>query len=67
VIRFKCPHCGKAIEVEDADAGKEGDCHGCGKRIRVPRPVIVSDSETGKILDMPGNGPETKRPGKDDR
>lgn len=36
MIRFKCPHCGKAIKVKDEGAGKKGKCHGCGEVIRVP-------------------------------
>jgi hypothetical protein len=56
VIRFKCPYCGNAIEVGDADAGREGLCHGCGKRIKVPRPVIVVDDEAQLAPEAPGNG-----------
>lgn len=62
MIRFKCMHCGNVIEVADTDAGKEGDCRGCGKRITVPRPVIVHDNEIRHVQVLPvlGNSSEGK-------
>jgi hypothetical protein len=35
-IRFRCPHCDKAVSVAEAHAGKRGKCPGCGKPVRVP-------------------------------
>jgi predicted RNA-binding Zn-ribbon protein involved in translation (DUF1610 family) len=61
VIRFKCPYCGKALKVADTDAGKKGKCPGCGKRMRIPQ-TEASDTEISTILDMLGDGPETKPP-----
>jgi hypothetical protein len=62
MIHFRCPYCGNAIVVEDTDAGKAGNCHGCGKRITVPRPVIVRKDETDKTRDMPDDGPAAEPP-----
>ena len=38
MIRFACPHCGKAAEVEEAYAGRRGPCPSCGQMIEVPQP-----------------------------
>ena len=35
-IQFRCPHCGKAIEVDDEHAGGEALCPFCDQTVRVP-------------------------------
>jgi len=37
MICFLCPHCGEAVEVDDAFAGRTGRCPGCRKTIDIPR------------------------------
>jgi hypothetical protein len=62
MINFQCPHCGNPIEVADTDAGRAGNCHGCRKRITVPRPVIVVDSEAEAVLEAPEDDTTAKPP-----
>ncbi len=38
-IRFRCPHCDKAVSVGEAHAGKRGKCPGCAKAVQVPAAV----------------------------
>jgi DNA-directed RNA polymerase subunit RPC12/RpoP len=35
-IRFRCVHCGQLLGIAESKAGKEVDCPGCGRSIRVP-------------------------------
>lgn len=35
-IKFRCPHCEKALSVKDQLAGKKGTCPGCKKVVIVP-------------------------------
>lgn len=39
MIEFRCPHCGKGLQVADDSAGSEGKCVSCGADVRIPRPV----------------------------
>jgi hypothetical protein len=45
-IRFRCPHCDKAVSVAAAHAGKRGKCPGCGKPVQVPAgvPALAFDT-----------------------
>jgi DNA-directed RNA polymerase subunit RPC12/RpoP len=36
VIVFDCPECGEEMEIKDRMAGREVECPGCEKLIRVP-------------------------------
>ncbi len=36
VVKFFCPHCGKAIEAADQYAGTTGRCGRCGQPVQVP-------------------------------
>lgn len=36
MIRFHCPHCGKAMTDKDEIAGKRGKCPRCGRVVAVP-------------------------------
>src|SRR4051812_13491876 len=38
-IRFKCPHCKKALGVKDHLAGKKAACPACKKVLVIPAPV----------------------------
>lgn len=38
-IKFKCPHCQKALSVKDEFAGKRAKCSGCQKIVTIPAPV----------------------------
>lgn len=38
MIHFKCPHCGKSINVKDEGAGRTGKCPGCQGIVHVPQP-----------------------------
>jgi len=35
MIRFECPGCGKAFQVEDSAAGKSAKCNACGQQIEI--------------------------------
>lgn len=37
MIRFKCPHCAKVIQIADGSVGKKGKCPDCQQIIRIPR------------------------------
>ncbi len=39
MIKFRCPHCDKGLQVADDYAGSEGKCVSCGADVRIPRPV----------------------------
>ena len=36
MIRFNCPGCGRAFQVDDSLAGKHAKCRACGQRMQVP-------------------------------
>src|SRR5687768_8353102 len=40
-IRFKCPHCQKALAVKDHLGGKKAACPVCKKAIVIPAPVSM--------------------------
>lgn len=37
-MEFKCPHCGKVLEVDAASAHQHGDCPACGRDLEIPDP-----------------------------
>lgn len=39
-IRFKCPGCGKKLNVGEEHTGKRAECPGCGKALIIPHPVV---------------------------
>lgn len=45
-ISFTCPHCGSQTLVDDAFAGRTGDCFVCGKPISVPATASSSAAQT---------------------
>src|SRR4051794_21679031 len=45
-IRFRCPHCDKAVSVAAAHAGKHGKCPGCGRPVQVPAASAAPDFDT---------------------
>ena len=66
MIRFKCPHCDKAISVGEKNAGRKGQCHGCGKTIQVPEakqpePKIPEPKQSESQQPKPKQ-PEPKKP-----
>ncbi len=60
-IRFKCPHCQKALSVKDHLAGKKAACPVCKKAIAIPVPVsapadvesLAADAFTDKPAEKP--------------
>ena len=48
LIKFNCPHCQKALQVESAFEGKPGICPKCKKEIIVPEKGTVKQSEKKK-------------------
>src|SRR3989442_287090 len=45
-IRFKCPHCQKALVVKDEVAGKKGACPACKQAVQIPVPVSQAEAES---------------------
>ena len=41
MIEFRCPHCGKDLQVDDESAGSTGKCVACGEPVEIPKPVIA--------------------------
>src|SRR6202035_5508417 len=41
MIRFRCPHCKKPLQVKDHLAGKKAACPTCKKAIVIPKPAVV--------------------------
>lgn len=45
-IQFKCPHCGKDLQIDAAGAGMQVSCPGCGGTLAVPSAAAAA-SATG--------------------
>lgn len=57
MIRFKCPHCGKAIGVKDEGAGKKGKCPACGQTVHVPKARVQEKPEPAETSKPPVHSP----------
>lgn len=51
-IRFQCDSCGQAVTVDDAHAGRRGQCRRCGTVLTIPLPDAPED-ESGYALADP--------------
>jgi len=62
MIEFDCPHCGKALKLDDTMAGKPGTCPSCQQVIQVPGTAQSANAPAPPVpaaqaaAATPGNG-----------
>jgi hypothetical protein len=59
VIRFNCPHCGRAFLLPDALARLPLLCKGCGQRVIAPEPQADATPAPETVPDPPPPKPKT--------